>query len=101
MYSFLEKKEDFYRGFTSKPRQMPIKSINSRKFNYLLTFNSLSYIHLKMYELKLQSYSYKIYKKEQEGKTCSLCPISKIGKGNENDIYIIERIGNFLSQLIV
>ena len=42
MYSFLEKKEDFYRGFTSKPRQMPIKSINSRKFNYLLTFNSLS-----------------------------------------------------------
>ena len=29
----LEKKEDFYRGFTSKPRQMPIKSINSRKFN--------------------------------------------------------------------
>jgi len=53
-----------------------------------------------MYELKLQSYSYKIYKKEQEGKTCSLCPISKIGKGMKT-IYIIERIGNFLSQLIV
>uniref|UniRef100_UPI002E7693B5 hypothetical protein n=1 Tax=Catenibacterium mitsuokai TaxID=100886 RepID=UPI002E7693B5 len=47
VYSFLEKKEDFYRGFTSKPRQMPIKSINSRKFNYLLTFNSLSYTHKK------------------------------------------------------
>jgi len=34
-------------------------------------------------------------KKKQEGKTCFF------SKGNENDIYIIERIGNFLSQLIV
>ena len=30
-------------------------------------------------------------KKKQEGKTCFF------SKGNENDIYIIERIGNFLS----
>ena len=25
-------------GLTSKPRQMPIKSINSRKFNYLFEY---------------------------------------------------------------
>ena len=69
MYSFLEKKEDFYRGFTSKPRQMPIKSINSRKFNYLLTFNSLSFsykfyfndckhLHNRIYAAKQSIYAY-------------------------------------------
>ncbi|HIX82270.1 MAG TPA: hypothetical protein H9980_09930, partial [Candidatus Erysipelatoclostridium merdavium] len=49
---FFEKKEDFYRGFTSKSRQMPAKAINFKNLIYLLTFNSLSLI--------IEYYNYKI-----------------------------------------